>query len=114
MSNGMPFLPNAMRHQFDHHVAEPEGQQQRIVDAAAVQRPDQHPLDDEPEQADDQRHRDQANPEIATEHQDVDPDIGADHVERAMGEIHDSQHAEDQRQPDREQHVDRAERQPGE
>ena len=67
----------------------------------------------ETEQADDQRHRDQADPEIAAEHQDVEPDIGADHVERAVGEVDHGQHAEDQRKADREQHVDRAQREAG-
>ena len=113
VSNGIAGLAEGDADQFDHHVAEPERQQQRIVDAAAVQRPDQDAFDREAEQADRQRHRDQADPEISAEREDVDTDIGADHVKRTVGEVDHGQHAEDQRKTDRKQHVDRAQRQAG-
>src|SRR5262249_21444965 len=64
--------------------------------------------------ADRQRHRDQADPEIAAQHQDVNADIGADHEECAMGKIDHGQHAENQGKTDRKQHINRAEREPGE
>ena len=49
---------------FDHHVAEAERQQQRIIDAPTVERTDQKLLDDHSQRADDQRHGDQAQPKL--------------------------------------------------
>ena len=100
--------------QFDHHIAQSKRQQQRIIDTASVERPDQDAFDGEPEQANRQRHRDQADPEVSAERQHVKPGIGSDHVKGAVGEIDHGQHAEDQGKTDREQHIDRAERQTGE
>jgi hypothetical protein len=74
--------------------------EQRLL---AVEMPDQHPFDDHPERAGDERRRQRRPPaELAAEDE---RQIGADREEGPMGEVHDAEHAEDDRQPDRDQHV---------
>src|ERR1700735_4493603 len=73
-------------------------------------KPLQHgPLQDHAEDADDDGRDDQRGPVSDTHH--VEQEIGdesAHHVERAMGEIDDVEHAEDHGEPEAEQRVKRA------
>jgi hypothetical protein len=57
-----------------------------------------------------QRRDQQAEPEAAGERLEVHAEEGAHHEEGAVGEVHHRQHAEDQRQADGQQRIDRAER----
>ena len=114
VGNGMPSLPKTMRTAFHQHVAEAEGEQQRIVDRALVERADQEALDRHAEQADGDRRDQQPPPEAAGQRGDPEPGIGADHEQRAMREIHHAQHAEDDRQAERDHDQDRAEGNSGE
>jgi hypothetical protein len=65
---------------------------------AAIERPHQQPLDDEAEQQSDDQREGQREPRRDAGHERQQRiGIGADHVELAMGEVHDLQDAEDQR-----------------
>ena len=67
------------------------------------------PFQDHAEDADDDRRKQQRPPVTdAAEVQQEIGDEGAHHVERAMGEIDDVEHAEDDGEPETEQRVERA------
>ena len=102
----------AHAHRLDHHVAQPECQQQRIVNAPAVKRPHQKPLAQQPNRAHSQGGEHEAEPEAAGESEEVNTQESADHEKRAMREIHDREHAKNQRQANRQQRIDGAERKP--
>src|SRR5690606_21795671 len=74
------------------------------LDQAAFQR--------EPDQEEDDGHEEDgpAEPHTAGEE---DRKIGGDQIERAMGEVHDTERAEDEGEAERNQRIDRAELQPG-
>jgi hypothetical protein len=112
-SEGQAGEPEGDAHALDHAVGQAEGEEQRIVDAAPVERAHQHPLDGEPEEPHRQRGGDQAEPEAAGIAVEKDPDIGADHEEGAVGEVDDVHQPEDQRQADADEDVDRPERDAG-
>jgi hypothetical protein len=44
VDDGRPSMPNSHPDRLDQHVRQAEGEQQRVVDAAAVQRPHQEAL----------------------------------------------------------------------
>ena len=61
-----------------------------------------------PSMRDDQRGDDERQPEISGGGEDDDADIGAEHEQFAVGEIHHVHDAEDQRQPGGDQRQDHA------
>ena len=89
-----------------HHQRQAEGGEQlkqfrRMVDPAQ-----QDHLDDHADRGDDQRGRNDAGPETERTGEAFgqrERQIGAEHIERAMGEIDDPRHAEDDRQARRDQ-----------
>jgi hypothetical protein len=83
---------------------EAEGEQQAVERVAAVQRPDQHALDD---QADDggQRRRDQQRAPEADIGRDRIGDVAADDEKATVCEIDDVAQIEDQRETERHEHV---------
>ena len=93
---------HAQRLLGDHREA--EGQQQRQARIGLVEAAEQEALDDDAEQAD-QHRRDQRRPGEAEVLADRDREVGADRVERAVGEIDDPAEREDQRQPERDEQV---------
>ena len=113
VENGMPSRPKRHAHDFDEHDRQAEGQQQRIIDAAPVERPHQEALSEHSDRAHAERHQHQAHPEVSGLREQPHAHVRADHEECAVREIHYRQHAEDQRQPERDQHVHRAERDAG-
>ncbi len=97
--------PDRQRRVVDHQQQREGGEQlvefRRLVDAAQ-----QHDLGDRP----DQRHHQHRDNDAAPEAERAGPgprdaggEIDAEHVERAMGHVHDARHAEDDRQPRRHQ-----------
>ena len=88
---------------------EAEGQQQ-AVELIEPRQPSQHgPFEDHAENADHDRREEQRPPIVDAEH--VEQEIGAErahHIERAMGEIDDVEHAEDHGEAETEQRVERA------
>ena len=93
---------------LDHHIGQAEGQQQRVIDAATVQRAHQKALGQQTDGTDRQRRQHQAEPEVAGQGQKVDAHESADHEEGTMGEIDHVQHAENKRQTERQQRIDSA------
>ena len=88
------------------HQGQAEGCQQLEQFRRMVDPPQQHHLDQHADDGHDQRRDDDAAPEAERAGEALgqrERDIGAEHVERAMGEIHDPRHAEDDRQPRRDQ-----------
>jgi len=76
-----------------------------------IERPDQESLHNKADGAHNQRNGNQTKPEVPSQREEKQPDIGSNHIEGAMREVHHCQHAEYQRQADSEQHIDCTERQ---
>ena len=72
--------------------------------------PDQEALDQEAERPHHERADEQRRPEAARALHDEDARVGADHEEVAVGEVHDAEHAEDDRQAEGQHHEHGAER----
>ena len=93
-------------HQILHHQGQPEGRQQLEQFGRVIDPPQQHHLDENADHRHDQRRHHDAGPEPECAGKPLgqrERHIGAEHVERAMGEIDDPRHAEDDRQPRRHQ-----------
>ena len=93
-------------HDILDHQREAEGREQLEQFRRMVDPPQQHHLDQHADDRDDQRRHDDAAPEPERAGEALgqrERDIGAEHVERAMGKVHDPRHAEDDRQPRRDQ-----------
>ena len=93
-------------HQILDHQGQAEGRQQLKQFRRMIDPPQQHHLDQHADRRDDQPGGDDAAPESDRAGKSLgqrERDIGAEHVERAMGEIDDARHAEDDRQPRRHQ-----------
>ena len=86
-----------------------EGEQESVERIEAAQLLQQHPLDDDAERADQDRHDHQRRPIIDAEilQQHI-GDEGAHHVLRAVGEIDDVEHAENDGEPETQERVERA------
>ena len=93
------------------HEGETEGQQQAVERIAAVERADQHALDGEADHGGQRRRQQQRAPEADIGRERV-GDVAADDEEAAMGEIDDVAEVEDQREPERHQHIERADDEP--
>src|SRR5574343_1851027 len=90
-----------------------EGQQQAVEVVELVESAQHQAFDQHPDDADDQRRGDQRHPVVDAEAGQRDPgDKGPHHVLRTMAEIDDVQQAEDDRQPEAENGVERAVDQP--
>ena len=100
-------------HRFDQHIGQAEGQQQGVVDAPAVKRPNQKTFTQQSDRARRQWHQQQAEPKAAGQPQAVDTEKSAHHEKSAMGKVHHGEHAKNQRQTDRQQRVHRAQRNAG-
>ena len=93
-------------HNILDHQSEAEGREQLEQFRRMIDPPQQHHLDQHADGGDDQRSNDDAAPEAKRAGEALgqrERDIGAEHVERAMSKIHDPRHAEDDRQPRRDQ-----------
>ena len=109
----MPEEPNWFWNSALDDQREPEGQQQAVEMVEPGDALEQRALDDGAERADDERREDQRAPIIdAGQLQQEIGDEGADHVERAVGEIDDVEHAEDDGEAEAQQRVERAVDQP--
>ena len=98
--------PPDQHHDILDHQGQAEGREQLEQFRRMIDPPQQHHLDQHADDGDDQRRDDDAAPEAERAGEALgqrERDIGAEHVERAMGEIHDPRHAEDDRQPRRDQ-----------
>ena len=93
----------------DHREA--EGQQQREDRVGAIEPAEQQPLDQDAEQADQDRRGDECRGEtdMGREH---DGEIGPERIECAVRQIDDAAEREDQREPERDQQVVDAESRP--
>ena len=88
---------------------EAERQEQAVEMVEPMEAGDEQALDDNPAQADDDRHQDESPPEAEAEVVEQHPgDEGAHHVLGAMREVDDVEEAEDDRQPEAEDGVERA------
>ena len=92
----------------DHEILDHQGQAERRQQLKQLGRvidpPQQHHFDQHADHGDDQRRGDDAAPKTDRTGKPLgqrECHIGAEHVERAMGEIDDARHAEDDRQPRR-------------
>ena len=93
-------------HQILHHQGQAEGRQQLEQFGRVIDPPQQHHLDQHADHRHHQRRDHDAAPEPERAGKPLgqrERDIGAEHVERAMGEIDDPRHAEDDRQARRHQ-----------
>jgi len=82
---------------------------------AAVQRSEREPLDDHPEETDDDRCDQQRDPESGTRSEcggDREGEVGTESEQLAVAEVEDVHHPEDERQSRRDQHVDHPDHQP--
>ena len=98
--------PPDQHHDILNHQRQAEGREQLEQFRRMIDPPQQHHLDQHADDGHDQRRDDDAAPEAERAGETLgqrERDIGAEHVERAMGEIHDPRHAEDDRQPRRDQ-----------
>ena len=93
-----------------HEILDHQGQAERRQELEQFRRmvdpPQQHHLDQHADGGHDQRRGDDTAPEAERARKPFgqrERDIGAEHIEGAMGEIHDPRHAEDDRQPRRDQ-----------
>ena len=88
---------------------EAEGEKQAVERIEAGEPLEEQALDDRPDRADDQRREDEGEPIIEARvlKQEISGE-GPHHVERAVGEIDDRQHAEDDREPEAQQRIERA------
>ena len=88
---------------------EAEGEEQAVERVEAVEARQGEALDDDAEEADEERRQDERRPVADAEigEQQV-ADEGAEHVERAVGEVDDAQQAEDDREAEAEHRVERA------
>ena len=86
-----------------------ESQQQAVQRIEPVQPLEKSALDDHAQHAHDERRQDQRDPVVDAELVQHDPGgEGAQHVQRAVREVHDVQQAEDHGQPQAEHGVERA------
>src|SRR3972149_2949614 len=84
-------------------VDQPEREQHLVERRPAVERPQEPPLDERADQPDGQRRQEQRHPEAAGRRDQREARVHAEHVEGAVREVDDVEHAEDQREPDGEQ-----------
>ena len=88
-------------HEVFDHQGQAEGREQLEQFGRAIDPAQQHHLDDDADQRDDQRRADDAAPEAERARKPLgerEREIGAEHVEGAMREVHDPGDAEDDRQ----------------
>jgi hypothetical protein len=90
-------------HRLAEREGQPEGENQPVERLAPVQGPQGHDLGDRADDADDERGGDERDPEGVRETDHDEPRVGAQHVELAVGEVHDTEQPEDDRQAQREQ-----------
>ena len=98
--------PQIQHHEVLDHQRQAEGREQLEQLRRMIDPPQQHHLDDHADHRDDQRRGDDAAPEAERAGEALgqrEGDIGAEHVEGAVGEIDDPRHAEDDRQARRDQ-----------
>ena len=83
-----------------------------VEGVAAVQRTDGEALDEHADDAHDERRDDERDPEagLAERVDDGEREVRAEREQLAVREVDDIHHAEDDRQPRRQQHVDHPER----
>ena len=93
------------------HQGEAEGHHQEGVGVAAVEPAQDRELERRPEEPDEHRRHGQRDPEVARPFVERVADESAQHVQRAMGEVHDAHQAEDQGEPDTEEEQQRRLRQ---
>ncbi len=99
-----------------HHQRQAEGREQLEQLRRMINPSEQQHLDDGADRSDDQRRDDDAAPEAERAGPlfgQREGDVGAEHVERAMREIHDPRHAKNDRQPRRHQKQRRRAGKPG-
>jgi hypothetical protein len=102
----------AAEHAFEDQ-RQAEGEEQAVQRVEPVQALEHQALDDDAEDADDQRREDQRPPVVHAPGVQHDPGgEGADHVQRAVREVHDVEQAEDHREAEAEHGVERAIHQP--
>ena len=92
---------------------QPEGQQQTVQGIEPVQVPQEQPFDDDAEEPDRQRREEQRRPVVDAEI--LQAEEGGERpqrVEGAVGEVDHAHQAEDHRQPETQQRVERAVHQP--
>ena len=98
--------PPDQHHQILDHQGQAERRQQLKQFGRVIDPPQQHHFDQHADHGDDQRRGDDAAPKSDRAGKSLgqrERHIGAEHVERAMGEIDDPRHAEDDRQARRHQ-----------
>ena len=94
--------PPDHQHEVLDHQDHPEGGDELEELRGAIDRPQHQHLHRDAHEAHDRRRQQDGEPEGHRPVHDVrqrPAEIGAQHVEAAMGEVHDPRHAEDQRQP---------------
>ena len=94
--------PPDQHHQVLDHQRQAEGRQQLKQFRRMIDPPQQHHLDQHADRRDDQGRNDDAAPESQRAGKPLgqrERDVSAEHVERAMREIDDPRHAENDRQP---------------
>ena len=103
-------------HEILDHQRQAERRQQLKQFGRVIDPPQQHHFDQHADDGDDQRGGDDAAPKPDRAGKPLgqrERDIGAEHVERAMGEIDDARDAEDDRQPRRHEEQRRRARKAG-
>ena len=88
----------------------PEGQEHRVIAAARVERPKQRALRPESQSPDQEGREEEAEPEVVRQRHQGEGQACAEHVEAPVGKIHHAEQPEDQRQTERQQHIDHAQR----
>ena len=82
-------------HGFHQHDAGAEGDQDLVLGRPAVEQPHHHTLDDHADEQHEDEHRGQSEePRTGCVQHDI-GDIGADHEQRAVGEVQHAQGAKD-------------------
>ena len=93
------------------HEGQAEGHHQEGVGVAAIEPAQDREFERRAEQPDQHRRHGEGHPEVARPFAERVADEGAQHVERAMREVHDAHQAEDQGEPDAEEEQQRRLRQ---
>jgi len=101
--------PHGVIEDQDEGVAD----QQLHQDVAAIDPAHEQPLEHDAERRDSQRPGRDRQREAAGQAVGGEGEVGAEHIERAVGEVDDPEHAEDQRQAGRHQEQQHAHDQPG-
>ncbi len=74
---GAPLDAEGDADEVHQHVSEAEGEEERVVDPAAIEGADQDPLHDEAKRADDHRDAEEAEPEVPRQPEEVDAEVRA-------------------------------------